>query len=95
MFRGYDFDKGKPVPSPIYYIDNLSQEIVATEEWLCSHRTKYELLPYCTSMLIECEYEDGNVDKVTVMTKEIKSRRLISASFVDDMIEDCDENLIQ
>lgn len=46
-------------------------------------------------MLIECEYEDGNVDKVTVMTKEIKSRRLISASFVDDMIEDCDENLIQ
>jgi hypothetical protein len=69
MFRTYDFEKGVPQVTPIYYIDNETEEVVAVEKWRCSHRNKYEFAAHAPNQLIECEYENGHVESVTVKTK--------------------------
>lgn len=33
MFRTFDFKEGKPLKTPIYYINNETEEIVAEDIW--------------------------------------------------------------
>jgi hypothetical protein len=53
MFRTFAYSHGKVLASPTYYVDNLTEEIVAEEEWKCSSSHKYELEGYGGGILCE------------------------------------------
>lgn len=61
MIRGFDFLKGVSQTSPIYYIDNENEVISAKQEWKCSHLNKFTLPGYDGNMIIDAEYENGDV----------------------------------
>ena len=71
MFRTFFFVDGKVERSPVYYVNNETEQIVAQEDWECTYRTKYYVPGFDSSTLIEAEYENGDVDEFTVMTKKI------------------------
>ncbi len=43
MFRTLDFEPGKAVPSPAYFVDNSKEEIIMEEQWTCCHLQKYRV----------------------------------------------------
>ena len=61
MFRTFFFQDGKVETTPVYYVDNQTQTIVARDEWMCSYKTKYHIPGFDSSTLIEGEYENGDV----------------------------------
>ena len=67
MFRTFDFENGNPLETPVYYIENETEEIIATETWKCSYLHKYDFMGKNT--LIEGLYENADVEEVTIMTK--------------------------
>lgn len=40
MFRTFDFKDGKPLTTPVYFINNETEEIVAKDSWECSYLHK-------------------------------------------------------
>ena len=72
MFRTFDFENGTPLPTPIYYISNEREEIVAEEKWKCSYRYKYEFWGQDGDTLIESQYENGNVEEIIVTMKKVE-----------------------
>jgi hypothetical protein len=48
----------------VYYIDNENECIAARETWKCSYRNKYSLPGYDPNMIIDAEYENGDVSEV-------------------------------
>ncbi len=40
MFRSFDFKEGKALTTPIFYINNETEEIVGKDTWECSYLHK-------------------------------------------------------
>ena len=64
MVRSFDFIKGEAQETPIYYIDNENECIAAKTTWKCSHLNKFSFPGYDANMIIDAEYENGDVDKI-------------------------------
>ena len=45
----------------MYYIDNENECIAARSTWKCSYLNKYTLPGYDGNMIIDAEYENGEV----------------------------------
>jgi len=71
MFRTFFFQEGKVETTPVYYVNNETEKIVAQDEWECTYKTKYYVPGFDSSTLIEEEYENGEVDEFTVTVKKI------------------------
>lgn len=56
MFRTFFFQDGKVERTPVYYVNNETEKIVATEDWECTYRTKYFIPGFDACNLIEGEY---------------------------------------
>lgn len=76
MFRTFDFENGQPLETPVYYIDNKTEEIIASETWKCSYLHKYEFLGYEGDVLIEGMYENADVKEVKLMKKSFRRHPL-------------------
>jgi hypothetical protein len=68
---------------------------VAVDEWECSYRTKYFVPGFDSCTLIEGEYENGDVQEFTVMTKKILDPKEISLHFLLHINDDFDDDLLQ
>ena len=64
MIRSFDFIKGEAQETPVYYIDNENECIAARSKWRCSYLNKYSLPGYDGNMIIDAEYENGDVSEV-------------------------------
>lgn len=61
MIRGFDFKDRTPLESPIYYIDNENEKIVAKSTWKVSYLYKYSFPGYDGNAISENMYENGDV----------------------------------
>ena len=95
MFRTFFFQDGKVETTPVYYIDNETETIVAHDEWQCTYRTKYFVPGFDSSTLIESEYENGDVDNFTLWVKKILDPKEIALHFLLHINEDFDDDLLQ
>ena len=91
MFRSFDFENGQALETPVYYINNATEEIIAQETWRCSYLYKYDFPGYDGNMIVEGIFENGNVEEVTVSSKKIMDPREIALHFLNEVIPDCDE----
>ena len=71
MIRTIAFDKGEAIESPIFYINNNNEDIVGRELWKCNHRPKYHIPGYDGNLLLEGQYENGDVSEIIVLPKKI------------------------
>lgn len=62
MFRTFDFKDGKALKTPIYYINNETEEIVGQDSWECSYLHKDEPTGVDSGLLIHNQYENGDCD---------------------------------
>ena len=56
MFRTFLFENGNVIDSPVYYVSNETESIIAREKWSCTYRTKYFIPGYDSSMIMQNEY---------------------------------------
>lgn len=56
MIRSFDFDQNQPLNTPIYYIDNIGEQIAAIDYWHCSHLNKFTVPGYDADVIIDAEY---------------------------------------
>jgi len=95
MFRTYDFEAGNPLETPVYYIDNKTEKIAFKETWKCSYLYKYEFPGFDGEMIIESQFENGDVTEVTVDCKKvIFSREEVYMYFMLAMNPDFDSDLL-
>ncbi len=95
MFRTFDFKDGKPLKTPIYYINNETEEIVATGEWECSYLHKDEPTGVDSGMLVHNTYENGDCDWFTCETVKVMNPKEISLHFLLSMNKNFDDDLLQ
>ena len=95
MFRTFYFLDGKVQTSPVYYVNNESEKIIAQDEWQCTYRTKYYVPGFDSATLIESEYENGDVEDFTVNVKKILDPKEIALHFLLHINEDFDDDLLQ
>lgn len=93
MFRTFDFENGQAIETPVHYINNETEEIIATEMWKCSYLYKYEFPGYDGNMIVEGQYENGNVEEVTICSKKIMDPKEISIHFMNEIIDNVDFDL--
>jgi len=53
MFRTFYFNEGKAEKTPVYYVNNETEQIITEDKWECSYRTKYFVPGFDNSTLIE------------------------------------------
>lgn len=94
MFRTFDFEQGKALSTPVHYVNNETEEIVASENWECSYLHKYEFPGYDGNMIVEGMYENADVEEVTIMSKKVMDPREISVHFLCELIPKVDEDLL-
>jgi hypothetical protein len=71
MFRTFDFKDGKPLKTPVYYVNNSTETIVAQESWECSYLHKDEPTGVDPGMLIHNQYENGDCDWFICSSKKV------------------------
>lgn len=64
MVRGFDFEKGESKDAPVYFIDNENECIAAKKTWKCSHLNKFSFPGYDGNLIIDAEYENGDVANI-------------------------------
>ena len=82
MFRTFEFIDGKVQTTPVYYVNNETQAIVAKDYWECTHKTKYFIPGYDTSTIMEGEYENGEVEEFTLKIKKVMDPKEIALHFM-------------
>jgi hypothetical protein len=95
MFRTFNFEEGKAIPSPVFYIDNMTENIVAQETWECSYLHKYEFPGYDSKMMVENLYENGDCEWFECITKRFWDVREAVVHLMLGMNENFDGDLIQ
>lgn len=95
MFRTFDFKDGKPLETPIYYINNETEQIVADEKWFCSYLHKDEPTAVESGMLVHNQYENGDCDWFICETVKIVNPKEISMHFMLSLNENFDDDLLQ
>lgn len=95
MFRTYAFENGKVLSTPVYYINNETEEIVAEEKWECTYRSKYYFPGYDGSIIFDCLFENGDVKEFTVMAKKVMNPKELTLHFLLQLNEEFDDDLLQ
>jgi len=75
MFRTFDFKDGKPLKTPIYYINNETEQIVAEDSWECSYLHKDEPTGVDSGMLVHNQYENGDCEWFICETVKVMNPR--------------------
>lgn len=95
MFRTFSFDNGNALQTPVYYVSNETESIIAKQTWKCTYITKYFIPGYDSSMLMQNEYENGEVSWFTVKLKKIMDPKEIALHFMLHINEEFDDDLLQ
>ena len=71
MFRTVDIDQVQgPRVSPVYFIDNKTEQIIAEQAWVGSPLYNDYYPGYLDNVVVQGEYETGNVSKLRVSVKK-------------------------
>jgi hypothetical protein len=61
-FHTFSYEKGEAIPSPVYYVNNEREEVIAVEEWRANNRTNFCIPGFDSSTIIEAEHGNGDVE---------------------------------
>ena len=67
---------------------------MAEETWRCTYLHKYSFVGTDANMIIENMFENGDVEELTCMSKKVMQPKEITVHFLEQIIEDADEDLL-
>jgi hypothetical protein len=91
----FRFEEGKAKKSPIFYIDNCTEELMFEEEWCCSHEVKWFPSGYEKDVVYQCKYDNGDIHEIVVVRKLMANARLLGVHFLSSVFPDIDYNLLE
>lgn len=96
VFHTFRHSKGEPLETPVYYIKNETEEIVAQETWKCTcYAARYYFPGWDGNLLVQSYHENGDVDDIVVTSKKVMEPKEISLHFLLHLNEDFDDDLLQ
>jgi hypothetical protein len=95
MFKTFNYDNGQPLDTPVFYIDNASEKIIAEETWKCSYLYKYNFVAYDGNSIVECLFENGDVEEATLIIKKIMEPKEIYIHFLLSYYKNWHEDLLR
>lgn len=93
MIKSFDFIQGKALETPVYFIDNVNEAIAARGKWKCSHLSKYTLPAFDANLIIDAEYENGDVTEVRSRAIKVVDPKEIAVDLLEGAIHGIDEDL--
>jgi hypothetical protein len=68
VFHTFKHEAGKTIKSPVYYVENKSENIIAEERWFATCYVNFYLPGFAKNTVIEGFYENGDVKDINVTT---------------------------
>lgn len=93
-FHTFAYEKGLPLTTPVYYVHNQREEIIATETWEATCKTNFYIPGFDTSTVIEAKHNTGDVNEVEVTTKRLVTPQEMYLHFMLHINEDFDDDLL-
>lgn len=93
-FHTFAYEKGQPLTTPVYYVHNQREEIIATETWEATCKTNFYIPGFDTSTVIEAKHATGDVNEVEVTTKRLVTPHEMYLHFMLHINEDFDDDLL-
>lgn len=93
MIRAFDFEKGVALETPVYYIDNENECIAAKGKWKCSHMNKFCLPGFDANMIVDNEYDNGDVTEVHSKLVKVADQKEMIAHMLENYVPNIDEDL--
>jgi hypothetical protein len=94
VFHTFRHEAGKTLTTPVYYVNNETEQVVAEETWEATCYVNFFVPGFDSATVIEGFYENGDVKEVGVTTKKVMDPREISLHFMLHMNEDFDDDLL-
>ncbi len=95
MIRTFAFKNGQALETPVYYFSNNNFEIISQSKWVCSYLTKYTFPGYDGHLMIESEYENGQVKEFKCWYKKLIEYKELIMFFLLEINENFDDDLMQ
>jgi hypothetical protein len=71
IFHTLDFEKGEPLQTPVFFLNNKTEEIVKVESWKATSRIRWYLPGYDSYTIIEEECALSEPEEVRVTTTRL------------------------
>ena len=94
VFHTFRHEAGKTLTTPVYYVNNETEKVVAEETWEATCYVNFFVPGFDSGTVIEGFYENGDVKEVGVTTKKVMDPREISLHFMLHLNEDFDDDLL-
>jgi hypothetical protein len=95
VIRTFAFENSRAKETPVYFINNVNEELIAEESWECSYLFKDTVPGYEGSLLVSSEYENGDVHSIKVSLKTPADPKMLGLHLLLEMYEDFDDNFLQ
>lgn len=94
MIRSFDFIKGEAQETPVYFIDNENECIAARKPWKCSHLNKFSFPAYDANLIVDAEYENGDVDRIVSRSTKVVDPKELIADIMVQAVKGVDDDLV-
>lgn len=94
-FHTFKHENGDTLFSPVFYVDNETEQIIAQESWKATCYTNFYQPGFDTGTMIEAIHENGNVREVTVITSKFMLPQEVYLHFLLHINEDFDDDLLK
>lgn len=64
VIKTFDFEDKKSVDSPIYFVENETEQIVARSDWRCVYTSRTTLPGFNVDLLVDADYDNGDVSQI-------------------------------
>jgi hypothetical protein len=86
VFHTFRHEAGKTLTTPVFYVDNAREQVVAQEEWQATCYVNFYVPGFDRNTVVEGFYENGDVKEIGVTLKTVKDKmidpRVISLFFM-------------
>lgn len=96
VFHTFRHKDGQVQTTPVYYVQNETEQIIATEEWESTCFADNFFFPgWDGSTVVQAYHTNGDCEDCTITVKKVVDPKEISMSFLLHLNEDFDDDMLQ
>ena len=96
VFHTFRHDNGQVCETPIYFINNDTEEIIHKETWKSTcYASHYSFPAWDKSLVVQATHANGDVDEIKFSAQKVMNPKEISLHFLLHLYEDFDDDLLQ
>lgn len=96
VFHTFKHEDGKTVTTPVYYVNNDTEEIIEKEEWENScHSSNFVFPGWDSSTVVQSIHDNGDCEEISFLVRKVVDPKEINLHFLLHLNEDFDDDLLQ